>query len=237
MCRISHVPHLAFIASALQTNPARSQYLDRAIPVEGSCDKTDGLYVYKGVGVTNKVDRPAFWRGMAPTKEEFLDMLPYTDIGAVALALPMMVGGKYRRTGLAEMKLEAARSSLRCVLNNFVLTLDGEGKDSFAGRDGSDAGTNADQDDAGASFASANTPTKNEFELQCDINDSLSLDEALQMAREKPDMWEEVGLPMQGKGLGVYQQRKVELIPSKHAAVALNSFLWTHARGRNNTFG
>jgi len=60
--------------------------------------------------------------------------------------------------------------------------------------------------------------------LMCYIEDRLTLNEAIDMAKKEPDMWEDIILEENSHA-------------TTHACVALNSFLWEHTGGWRNTFG
>lgn len=210
-------------------------YLAYAIPIEPKKCKLqdasiDGLYVYKGIGVSNKSSHPVYWRGMAPTKEDFLEQIGHRDIGGLALALPMRLG-ETKRTELADMKLDEARGNLRCVLNNFTANM---GRAPLQLSLSSSSGHHTDgrpreSEEEGFSAASLRT---GEFDLQCDIDESLTLDEATAMAKDEPEMWEECKIG----GHDRCSDNEADLSPSIHAAVALNSFLWKRTGGWRNTF-
>jgi RNase H-fold protein (predicted Holliday junction resolvase) len=62
------------------------------------------------------------------------------------------------------------------------------------------------------------------FGLISYIDERLTIDQAIEMASEEPDMWDSIDLESHD--------------PSVHASIALNSFLWKHTGGwHNNTFG
>lgn len=202
-------------------------YLAYALPIDlkrskqqGNDESTDGLYVYKGIGASNKSSHPIFWKGMAPTKEEFLKQIGYRDIAGLALALPMRMG-ETKRTELTDMKLDEARRSLRCVLNNFAANM-GRPPPQPLSLCTSDI-TKEDEEVLAVLRSS-------EFDLQCDINESLTLGDAIAMARDEPEIWEECKIANQES------DNEVELSPSVHAAVALNAFLWKRTGGWRNTF-
>mmetsp|Transcript_5039 Transcript_5039/g.10994 ORF Transcript_5039/g.10994 Transcript_5039/m.10994 type:complete len:268 (+) Transcript_5039:350-1153(+) len=204
-------------------------YLAYALPIDlkrskqqGNDASTDGLYVYKGIGVSNKSSHPIYWKGMAPTREEFLKQIGYRDIGGLALALPMRIG-ETKRTELTDMKLDEARGSLRCVLNNFAANMGRTPPPSKSLSLCSSDSTKEDEEILAVLRSS-------EFSLQCDINESVTLGDAIAMARDEPEMWEECKLSNQES------DNEVELSPSVHAAVALNAFLWKRTGGWRNTF-
>lgn len=191
-------------------------YLAYATPIEVDYDNakeqaSNGLYVYKGIGSVNKAAHPTYWKGMAPTKEEFLKQIGYSDIGGVAFARPLRMR-QTRTTQLDEEKIEDARRSLQCVLNNFT----------DKGDPSSEEGCDSD---------SAPTPRArpSEFNLQCFIDGSLTYDEALELAELEPDMWETVHLEALDQGSSDDVQ---QISPSIQAASVLNSFL----PGWKNTF-
>lgn len=66
------------------------------------------------------------------------------------------------------------------------------------------------------------------FALRCNIDERLTLTEALNMAKEEPEMWDEIELG---------GEEGETICPSVQAAVALNNFLWRHTGGWQNTFG
>ena len=84
--------------------------------------------------------------------------------------------------------------------------------------------------------------------LVCEIDQQWTLQEALQMAQEEPDMWEEIPTLV---ALAPHNNNHDDnnnsdessfdihgtLHPSVHASVALNQFLWEHTGGWKNTFG
>lgn len=190
-------------------------YLAYATPIEANYDNsgedaTHGLYVYKGIGSVNKAAHPTYWKGMAPTKEEFLNHIGYSDIGGVAFANPLRMR-QTRSTQLDEEKLEDARRSLQCVLNNFTDKVDPSSEKGY--------------DSAGASTTRVRP---SEFNLQCFIDGILTYDGALEMAELEPDMWEAVDLGALDEGSDDVQ----EISPSIQAASVLNSFL----PGWKNTF-
>ena len=192
-------------------------YLAYATPIEVSYDHSkeqasNGLYVYKGIGSVNKAAHPTYWKGMAPTKKEFLKQIGYSDIGGVAFAKPLRMR-KTRTTQLDEEKIEDARRSLQCVLNNFTDKVDPLSEEGY------------DSDSASTTRA-----RPSEFNLQCFIDRMLTYDEALELAELEPDMWET--LDLEALDHGSSSDDVQELLPSIQAASVLNSFL----PGWKNTF-
>ena len=193
-------------------------YLAYATPIEVDYDTSNsekqvsnGLYVYKGIGSVNKAAHPTYWKGMAPTKEEFLKQIGYSDIGGVAFAKPLHMR-QTRRTQLDEEKIEDARRSLQCVLNNFTDKVDPSSEEGY-----------------GSDSASTARVRPSEFNLQCFIDGSLTYEEALELAELEPDMWETVDLEALDEGSSDDVQ---EVLPSIQAASVLNSLL----PGWKNTF-
>mmetsp|Transcript_28862 Transcript_28862/g.83736 ORF Transcript_28862/g.83736 Transcript_28862/m.83736 type:complete len:291 (+) Transcript_28862:103-975(+) len=203
-------------------------YLACATPIEvgddgmttsASEEQTHGLYVYKGIGAVNKAAHPTYWKGMAPTKQDFLKQIGYQDIGGIAFARPLRMR-QTRTTQLDEEKLDDARRSLQCVLwNNFTNRIDPSVTGAAAGPLGSDE-------------ASTRVVRSSEFNLQCFIDRSLTYEEALEMAECEPEMWEAVDLEEIDEGGDNIQ----EVSPSIQAAAVLNSFLWDTTGGWRNTF-
>ena len=76
------------------------------------------------------------------------------------------------------------------------------------------------------------TRKHNFLNLQCQTDDPLTLNEAMAMASEEPEMWEEIVL--EGHVLG---DQDGLICPNVQAAAALNAFLWKHTGGWKNTFG
>ena len=193
-------------------------YLAYATPIEVTYDTrnseeqaSNGLYVYRGIGSVNKVAHPTYWKGMAPNKEEFLKQIGYSDIGGIAFGRPLRMR-QTRTTQLDEEKIDDARRSLQCVMNNFTDRV----HPSETGRD--------------SDSASTTRVRPSEFNLQCFIDGMLTCDEALELAELEPDMWETVDLEAlldQGSSDDVQ-----EISPSIQAASVLNSFL----PGWKNTF-
>lgn len=195
-------------------------YLAYATPIELDYDTSNsekqtsnGLYVYKGIGSVNKAAHPTYWKGMAPTKEEFLKQIGYSDIGGVAFAKPLRMR-QTRSTQLDEEKIEDARRSLQCVLNNFTDKVDLSSEEEYA---------------SNTISASTARIRPSEFNRQCFIDGGLTYEEALELAELEPDMWETVDLEALDESSSDDVQ---EISPSIQAASVLNSFL----PGWKNTF-
>jgi len=159
----------------------------------------------------------------------FLDQIGHSDVGGILLALPM----KFSTTATAfypqgsetdnhdphgkEEHGEFVMSTTACdYLQSSILS-------------------NYLQDDA--KFAGSGLISK--------MEDRLFVEDALQMAREDPEMFEEVDL-LASIGCGDSKHDETGdcfhssggIHPNVHAGVALNHFLWQHTGGwQNNTFG
>jgi hypothetical protein len=139
------------------------------------------------------------------TAASLMDEIGYTDVGAVALGLPIftLVNSSSPDSTLESKQKdddESVAIEVREYLLSFVLERYWEQNNTFAGSSG----------------------------LACYVNERLSLEQATHMAREEPEMWEDVEID---------QDCGNNLHPSVHACVALNHFLWEHTGGWQNTLG
>jgi hypothetical protein len=188
-------------------------YLAYATPIEVHEEQSHGLYVYKGIGSINKAAHPTYWKGMVPTKQDFLKQIGYPDIGGVAFARPLRMQ-QTRITQLDEEKLDDARRCLQCVLNNFT--------------DGIKPSTTDGVTEVCDIDVASTRVRPSEFNLQTFIDRSPSYEKALEMAQCEPEMWEAIDLEAMGEGC----DNVPKVTPSIQAASVLNSFL----PGWSNTF-
>jgi len=186
-------------------------YLAYAIPIkdDGLPRKNHSLLVPKGYvntilgeQETKRLPR-MIWEGLPQTSTEFLEQVGYNDVGALVLALPLKMrepslptAGVDSNSSSDDSKIKAIRESIKCIVKNFMHDND----ENQSRRRGS-------------------------FDLQCMVEDHLTLSEARKMAMEEQEMWEEVSLDCD------------TISPETHAACALNAFLWRHTGGWRNTFG
>ena len=202
-------------------------YLAYATPVEiddggkTSEEQAHGLYVYKGIGAVNKAAHPTYWKGMAPTRQEFLQQVGYQDIGGIAFARPLRMRHT-RTTQLDAEKFDDARRSLQTIVGNFTNRIDPslvEGALEPRGGDGLHLQTRV---------------RPSEFNLQCFIDRGLTYEEALEMAECEPEMWEATfDLEVDVSEEKILIQ---DVSPSVQAAAVLNSLLWDTTGGWRNTF-
>ena len=202
-------------------------YLAYATPIEidddgkTSEEQAHGLYVYKGIGAVNKAAHPTYWKGMAPTRQEFLQQVGYQDIGGIAFARPLRMRHT-RTTQLDAEKFDDARRSLQTIVGNFTNRIDPslvEGALEPRGGDGLHLQTRV---------------RPSEFNLQCFIDRGLTYEEALEMAECEPEMWEATfDLEVDVSEEKILIQ---DVSPSVQAAAVLNSFLWDTTGGWRNTF-
>lgn len=202
-------------------------YLAYATPIEidddgkTSEEQAHGLYVYKGIGAVNKAAHPTYWKGMAPTRQEFLQQIGYQDIGGIAFARPLRMRHT-RTTQLDAEKFDDARRSLQTIVGNFTNRIDPslvEGALEPRGGDGLHLQTRV---------------RPSEFNLQCFIDRGLTYEEALEMAECEPEMWEATfDLEVDVSEEKILIQ---DVSPSVQAAAVLNSFLWDTTGGWRNTF-
>ena len=202
-------------------------YLAYATPIEiidddgkASEGQAHGLYVYKGIGAVNKAAHPTYWKGMAPTKQEFLQQIGYQDIGGIAFARPLRMRHT-RTTQLDAERLDFAMHNLSSVLGTFTNKIDPSLVEGALGpRDGD-----------GLDLKTKVRPS--EFNLQCFIDRGLTYEEALEMAKCEPEMWEAINLESE---VDVSEEKIQDVSPSVQAAAVLNSFLWDTTGGWRNTF-
>ena len=201
-------------------------YLAYATPIEiddggkTSEEQAHGLYVYKGIGAVNKAAHPTYWKGMAPTKQDFLQQIGYQDIGGIAFARPLRMR-RTRTTQLDAEKFDDARRSLSSVLGTFTNRIDPSLVEGALGPRGGD----------GLHLKTKVRPS--EFNLLCFIDRGLTYEEALEMAECEPEMWEAINL---GSEVDVSEEKIQDVSPSVQAAAVLNSFLWDTTGGWRNTF-
>lgn len=205
-------------------------YLAYATPIEIDDDDDDGktseeqahgLYVYKGIGAVNKAAHPTYWKGMAPTRQEFLQQVGYQDIGGIAFARPLRMRHT-RTTQLDAEKFDDARRSLQTIVGNFTNRIDPSLVE----------GALEPRDGDGLHLKTRIRPS--EFNLQCFIDRGLTYEEALEMAECEPEMWEATfDLEVDGSEEKILIQ---DVSPSVQAAAVLNSFLWDTTGGWRNTF-
>jgi hypothetical protein len=136
------------------------------------------------------------------TSKEFMNRIEYSDIGAIALALPMLVDPQ-KKNGKLNTAQQSYQEQLVKATRKYLLQ-------------------SILKDYWGVKFGGNG--------LVCDIGERLSLDEARSRARENPDMWEEMEdeLFLEKHTGTSHGKDNNNLHPSLHAAVALNQFLWHH---------
>lgn len=156
--------------------------------------------------IHNAKNHPIIWEGLPPNTEEFLkEIVGHHDVGALVLGLPLKI--RERRMSLStgfdcdDVKMEQVRKSMKCILHNFK-------RNEYSLTDSSATGSDAGQDHKVEKDVdpdnSANSPgtglTKSRkaqlgpLDLQCFVEDHLTLAEARRFAMEEPEMWEEVDL-------------------------------------------
>jgi len=178
-------------------------YLAYATPVAKDALEANhalSLLVPKESANIAAVDRKSIViQGLPSTEKEFLNQIGYSDIGALLFTLPLKQSSTLQ-TGKSDLeRTKQIRDSIMCIVERFTLNSAGIQND-----DGNYRGS---------------------LELQCKIDNHLTLNEVKAMAAEEPEMWEEVSFDC-GK----------EITPDNQAAIALNVFLWEHTGGWRNTF-
>jgi RNase H-fold protein (predicted Holliday junction resolvase) len=130
------------------------------------------------------------WTTLPETSQALMESIGYSDLGGVALALPMKTQKFDQcRNTFDGLHLNGVRDSMRQIVRNY------QGKDI------------------------------RQFNLQCYVQDRLTWEEAKEMAKNEPEIWEEVDF-------------ESKHVASLNACVALNSFLYRHnGGGWPNTFG
>lgn len=143
------------------------------------------------IGTPAKAERQTItWTTLPETSQELMESLGYSDVGGVALALPMKTQRLDQlRKIFHDLHLNGVRDSIRQIVRNY------QGEDT------------------------------RRFNLQCYVQDRLTWEEAKEMAKNEPEIWEEVDF-------------ESKHVASLNACVALNSFLYRHnGGGWPNTFG
>lgn len=140
--------------------------------------------------------------------KEFTDQIDHTDIGAIAFALPMKPSNANttRWVNYASLNAHNHTATVKAIQQFMHITI----LKNYWEQDPRFAGNG----------------------LVCELNDPCTLAKARQMAKEEPDMWEDIPELVANDG-----DTKENIAPSVHAAVALNQFLWKHTCGWKNTFG
>jgi len=252
-------------------------YLSFAIPVHHNNDYDILLHIPKlnsagslihtvnssaDCHIHNARNHPIIWEGLPPNTEEFLkEIVGHHDIGALVLGLPLKI--RERRISLStgfdcdDVKMEQVRKSMKSILHNFKRNEDevtrsnsDEGQDHEEERD-VDPETSAISPTGIGLTTSSRKTQLGPLDLQCFVEDHLTLAEARRFAIEEPEMWEEVDFGDLNLDESSYNggsgksndsdERSTsigckEIHPTVHAATALNAFLWRHTGGWRNTF-
>jgi hypothetical protein len=201
-------------------------YLANAIPIQIKRDH----WTYKSFNILKehryddrmsikrgKDNLPTIWPSSSyvpQNKTEFLLKIgqeegEYNDIGAIIFGLPIRFGDGGDEDNVNMKKL---RDSLWSTIDKLQIhdNLNGNITDNFS------------------SFMSP-------FGLQCYVEDQLTIDEAMKMANEEPEMWEEIDLYCFVNNDPTIEGDESKSI-STNAAAVLNAFLWKHTGGWRNTF-
>ena len=201
-------------------------YLSYAIPINmemkdvvcWSDSSLSGLQKYTNEHISNML-----------LGEEIFDAHCYTDIGGIVFGLPMkssyfdgddddVYNNDQRIKNTEEFKIITKLKNIRDLLgNNYFIQ------------------SQSHNNPTEISLSISERKHSNTV-LQCYVDNQLSLDEAIKMANEEPEMWEEI--TDQGYSM-MSTMSKVSNDPSFlpiHAAVGLNAFLWQHTGGWRNTF-
>eukprot|EP00551_Chaetoceros_affinis_P012408 CAMPEP_0203675412 /NCGR_PEP_ID=MMETSP0090-20130426/20279_1 /ASSEMBLY_ACC=CAM_ASM_001088 /TAXON_ID=426623 /ORGANISM="Chaetoceros affinis, Strain CCMP159" /LENGTH=264 /DNA_ID=CAMNT_0050541599 /DNA_START=76 /DNA_END=867 /DNA_ORIENTATION=+ len=185
-------------------------YLSFATPLKSKGAATRwmdrSLYIPKdfstSTGGEGKSKQPVFWRNLPQSQDELLMQVgeEYNDIGGVVFGLPIKLTHDSNNVNIKDV-----RDVLRNELGN-LQTLHSSNK-------------NCNR-----------SLSLRPFNLQCQIDDQVTLDEALKRANEQPEMWEELNLSsFLEPDLG--RSRNHPKCVSNHAAAALNTFLWEVSGG------
>jgi hypothetical protein len=110
------------------------------------------------IGTPAKAERQTItWTTLPETSQELMESLGYSDVGGVALALPMKTQRLDQlRKIFHDLHLNGVRDSIRQIVRNY------QGEDT------------------------------RRFNLQCYVQDRLTWEEAKEMAKNEPEIWEEV---------------------------------------------
>jgi hypothetical protein len=161
-------------------------------------------------------------KGFPKTMQELMDRSGYMDIGVIVLGLPMVdtaVLVDQASTSQRDEKMKMVQSTVFSLLNNLLLT-------------------SQRQDDKSTKIGNSSL-RKDRSVLQCFKleEERMTLQDARKMAREEPEMWEEIQLDDHDDR---DEEHPSSIPPSPppeiHASVALNDFLWKHTGGWRNTF-
>ena len=156
----------------------------------------------------------SFPDGSALDAADVLDPIGYSDVGGILLALPMKLP-QHKNNNNDNSSVENRPEDSVVVLEAVSDCLESL----FL--------SHCLLNDAKKSMGSC---------LICRIKDPIFLQDALEMARNDPDMFEEVDL-VADEGTNSSSSCS-DFHPNVHAGVALTQFLWKHTGGwQNNTFG
>lgn len=159
-------------------------------------------------------------KGFPKTMQELMDRSGYMDIGAIVLGLPMVdTGLLVDNASISQRneKMELVQSAVFSLLNNLL--------------------AESRQDDKSTTIRNS-SPKKERSVLQCFQleEERMTLQDARKMAREEPEMWEEIQLDDHDDRDDEHQSSIPLTPPEIHASVVLNDFLWKHTGGWRNTF-